>query len=433
MPAREPPPVRSEEVDDILGSVPSWVTRAGSSILWVVFIALVILSWFIRYPDVVPSRMRITAQEPPVRLVAPTSGRIANLLVAEGEGVSRGAWLAVLDNPAELADVRRLQALLAEIEPNLHDPDQLALASIELQGATKLGPLHVAYAALVRSVLAYRLFRSEAYHEKKMALIDEQLTRQRQLVARVRKQVDIVKGEQALSASARERAKRLLEEGLAPATDLERAESALQEKRLRGDQVLVDVLGHELQGQEYEKTRMDLRREREERSQELGLAIQESYKRIYNELLDWEQRFVIKSPVEGRVALHKFWTNHQYVAVGEEVMAVLPERNHLVGRIELGQRNSGKVQVGQRVHVKLDGYPFHEYGVLVGSVQSIAPLSQGDTYLVHVAFTNDELRTSFGRPLEFKDGMQGSAEIVTEDLRLLERILDQVLYNVTQP
>lgn len=426
-------PLRSEEVDDILGTVPSWVTRAGSSVLWAVLIALLVLSWFIRYPDVVPSRVKITAQEPPVRLVAQSSGRLAKLLVTDGETVNSGAWLGVMENPAELEDVRRLGALLPEIELRLHDPEKLTQISVELPGTATLGPLHIAYAALVRSVLAYRLFRSEAYHEKKMALIDAQVVRQRQLVARTRKQVEIVQGEQALSTTARDRARHLLAEGLAPAADLEGAESALQQKRLLGAEVQVSVLSHELQGQEYEKTRMDLRREREERSQELGLAIQESYKRLYNELLDWEQRFVLKSPIEGRVALHNLWTDHQYVTVGEEVMAVLPKRNHLVGRIELGQRSSGKVQVGQRVHVKLDGYPFHEYGVLRGTVQSIAPLSQGDAFAVHVAFENDELRSSFGRALEFKDGMQGSADIVTEDLRLLERILHQVLYSVTQP
>jgi multidrug efflux pump subunit AcrA (membrane-fusion protein) len=90
----------------------------------------------------------------------------------------------------------------------------------------------------------------------------------------------------------------------------------------------------------------------------------------------------------------------------------------------------GKVAVGQRVHVKLDGYPFHEYGVLVGAVQSISPLSQGDAYLLQVTF-GDELRTSFGRALELKDGMQGNADIVTDDARLLERIFRHVLHAVT--
>ncbi|WP_437312891.1 HlyD family efflux transporter periplasmic adaptor subunit [Sorangium sp. So ce385] len=425
--------VRSEEVDEILGSVPSWVTRVGTSVLWLIFIALIALSWFIRYPDVVPSRVKITAQEPPVRLMAHTSGRLARLLVADGESVSSGTWLAVLENPAQLEDMRRLEALLPEIERRLHDPDQLAQVSIELPATATLGPLHIAYAALVRSVLVYRLFRSEAYYDHQLALLDEQLARQRQLVARMRKQIEIVAAEQAQSTGARDRARRLHAEGLAPVAEVESAESLLQQKLLREAEMQVSVLGQELQGQEYEKTRMELRRDREERSQELALAIQESYKRVYNELLDWEQRFVIKSPVDGRVTLHSFWSDHQYVSAGEEVLAVMPERNHLVGRIELGQRNSGKVQVGQRVLIKLDGYPFHEYGVLRGAVQSIAPLSHGDDYMVQVAFAGDELRSSFGRPIEFKDGMQGSADIVTEDLRLIERILHHVFYYLTHP
>ena len=132
------------------------------------------------------------------------------------------------------------------------------------------------------------------------------------------------------------------------------------------------------------------------------------------------------------MALHKVWADYQYVTTGTEVMAVLPNRTRLLGRIELGQQNSGKVLVGQRVNVMLDGYPFREFGVLCGTVQSIAPITQGGLYVVYVSFSGDELRSSFGRRFEFKDGMQGSADIITDDLRLIERILDKVLYRMKQ-
>jgi len=422
--------LHSEEVDDILGLAPSWVTRAGSSVLWLLFLGLVALSWVIGYPDAVPARVTITTQEPPVRLVARSSGRLEHLFVADGADVARGAWLGVLENPADPEDVRRLEAMLTDLQRKLHDPAELASLSVELPGAPRLGALQALYAALVRSALSYRLFRAEVHDDRKLALVDEQLTRHKQLGARLRKQVQIVEGGVELAASARDRAVHLREQGLLSVNDLESFERALQQRRLEVDQAQASLLTHLLQGQELEKARVDLRRDSDDRRDELELSIQEACERLESGLLDWKERFVLASPIDGRVALHRFWSDHQHVEAGREVMAVLPKLNHLVGRVELGQRGMGKVAVGQRVHVKLDGYPFHEYGVLVGAVQSISPLSQGDAYLLQVTF-GDELRTSFGRALELKDGMQGNADIVTDDARLLERIFRHVLHAVT--
>lgn len=422
----------SEEVDDILGAMPSWFTRAGSSALWAIFLGLVALSWVIRYPDAVPARVTITTEEPPARLMARSSGRLERLLVSDGAEVKRGAWLGVLENPADPEDVLRLEAMLAEVQKKLHDPDQIAAAQVELPGTPRLGSLQLPYAALVRSVLAYRLFRAELYDDRKLDLVGSQLSRHRQIGARLRKQVEIVEGDVARAAAARDRMAKLRAEGLASVVDMEAAENVLQQKRLLVDQAQANLQTHLLQGQELEKGRVDLRRDRDERGQELELGIQEACKRLESELVDWEQRFVLEAPIDGRVALHEFWSDHQFVEEGREVMAVLPAQSHLIGRVELGQRGMGKVSVGQRVHVKLDGYPFHQYGVLEGRVSAISPLAHGDAYLLQVAF-DAGLRTSFGRALDLKDGMQGSADIVTEDARLIERILQRVLYAVTQP
>jgi multidrug resistance efflux pump len=431
VPQRDPP-IRSEEVDDILGTVPAWVTRTGNSLLWMVFAILLVLSWSLRYPDVVSSRISITALEPPVRLVAQSSGRLEKLLVTEGQVVAQGEWLGVLENTADHRDVQRVTALLPEIARRMHDPSLLAQLPVDLPEDVELGPVHIAYSALKRSLLAYQLFCKEAYHDKKIALLATQVRWQRQIASHSRARLAIVERELALSTSARDRERALLVAGVSSTAEAENAESSLAQKRRLGTEVQAELLDQELRIQDYEKAQLDLERERAERNQELLLAIQEAYKMLYSQLAEWEQHFVIKSPLEGRVALHKVWANHQYVTTGTEVMAVLPSRTRLLGRIELGQQSSGKVLVGQRVNVMLDGYPFREFGVLCGTVQSIAPISQGGAYVVHVSFSGDELQSSFGRRFEFKDGMQGSADIITDDLRLIERILDRVLYRMKQ-
>ncbi len=421
---------RSEEVDDILGTVPGWVTRAGNSLLWGVFAILLALGWFLQYPDVVGSRISITTLEPPVRLVAQSSGRLEQLLVTEGQLVPRGTWLGVLESTAEAADVQRLLAQLPELGWRLHDPARLAQLALDLPEQLKLGPMHLAYSGLLRSLLVYQLFCKEGYHDKKIAMLAAQAERQRQITARSQQQLEISQRELVLSTSARDREQAMLADGVSSVAEAENAERAQQQQQRLGAQLQANLFDQELRIGEYEKAQLDLRREREEQRQELVLGIQAAYKQLTAEVTEWEQRYVIKAPLEGRVALHKVWATYQYVTAGAEVMAVMPTRTKMIGRIELGQRNSGKVKVGQRVNVMLDGYPFHEFGVVRGTVQSIAPLAQGGSYVVAVAFEGEELRSSFGRRLEFKDEMQGGADIVTAELRLLERVLDKLIYRV---
>jgi hypothetical protein len=63
--------------------------------------------------------------------------------------------------------------------------------------------------------------------------------------------------------------------------------------------------------------------------------------------------------------------------------------------------------------------------MLAGTVQSISLVPRNDSYAIEVQLPRG-LRTSFDRPLDFRQEMQGSAEIITEELRLLERIFYQI-------
>ena len=71
-------------------------------------------------------------------------------------------------------------------------------------------------------------------------------------------------------------------------------------------------------------------------------------------------------------------------------------------------------------------YPEEEFGVLEGKVESISLTTDIDNnYLVDVSLPS-KLVTSYGKEIEFKQEMIGSAEIITEDLRLLHRFFYQL-------
>lgn len=106
---------------------------------------------------------------------------------------------------------------------------------------------------------------------------------------------------------------------------------------------------------------------------------------------------------------------------------IIPTKNSsYIGKIKAPIRNSGKLKIGQKVNIKLVNYPSQEFGILNGIIKSMSQISdeQGN-YLIDVSLPN-KLITSYQKDLEFKQEMQGTAEIITEDLRLIERFFYQI-------
>lgn len=86
---------------------------------------------------------------------------------------------------------------------------------------------------------------------------------------------------------------------------------------------------------------------------------------------------------------------------------------------------SGHIKTGQQVHIKLDNYPSAEHGMLEGTVETISLLPKEQNYLIRIKFS-DGLRTTYGKTIDLKQEMVGQAEIVTRDVRLMERFFYQM-------
>ena len=104
--------LRSEEVQEVMGQIPAWIVRWGITVLFIVVLALLVGSYFFKYPDVITADMTLTSRHPIAQIVARTSGKISKLFVTEGEKVVPGTLLGVIQNPALTEDVGRLKELL---------------------------------------------------------------------------------------------------------------------------------------------------------------------------------------------------------------------------------------------------------------------------------------------------------------------------------
>lgn len=146
----------------------------------------------------------------------------------------------------------------------------------------------------------------------------------------------------------------------------------------------------------------------------------------------WREEFVFESPIDGVVSFNDVWKENQSISVGNIFATIIPSKEvYIIGKLKVGSDRFGEVAVGQDVIVKLNGYPYMEYGVLYGKVSAISEMPEvldGKIYYnIDVDF-GSSLVTNYKKQLPLIQYMDGSAEIITKEKRLLDYIIEPIIY-----
>ncbi|MDO5760624.1 MAG: hypothetical protein Q4Q06_06330 [Bacteroidota bacterium] len=88
-------------------------------------------------------------------------------------------------------------------------------------------------------------------------------------------------------------------------------------------------------------------------------------------------------------------------------------------------QNSGKIKNNQTINIKFDNYPYMEYGILKTQISNLKLLPSKDSaecyeFLISLP---DTLKTNYNTTLPYISQMQGSAEIIIENKRLLHKFI----------
>jgi HlyD family secretion protein len=180
-----------------------------------------------------------------------------------------------------------------------------------------------------------------------------------------------------------------------------------------------------------EQAIFDLEQQRNEQFNNLQIALTGTYEQLQTQIKNWEQTYLIVSPVNGTVTLTKYQQKNQNISAGEILLTIVPNDNtKITGKVLLPPQGAGKVKEGQMVNVKFDNFPYMEFGIVRVQIKNISliPVTVGENqkaYLLEVDFP-ENLKTNYGKELTFSQEMTGSAEIITEDLRLLDKFLNPI-------
>lgn len=409
--------LRSEEVQEVMGSVPAWIVRWGITVLCAVVVVVLIGSCFFRYPDVVTADMTLTGRYPAAQVVARATGKISRLIVADGAEIAQGGVLAVVENPASTADMLSLKERLTRY---MGEPDSLA-ARLLADREPALGDVQATYATFLRSLHEYRNYTALDYFPQKIAATREQITLYRQYEQNLRRQQDVTQAQHALARQQYGRDSALYTRDVISPSEHETARTAFLQSRQAVENAAASLDNLSIQIASLETTLLDLRLQEAEKGSLLRQDVQTATGQLMNAIHGWELAYCLTAPIAGQVTFTRYWNENQYITAGETAFTVVPRfSDELVGKALLPAARSGKVKEGQRVIVRFLNYPDQEFGMVNGRVSGISLVPSDNNYAVEIAFPQG-LTTNYGQTLPVSHEMKASAEIVTEDLRLIER------------
>ena len=415
--------IRSDEVQEILSSVPSWMIRWGISLIFGIMMICIVLAYFIKYPDVIKGTISLTTVTPPSKLVSKTSGEIEGLFVKDNQYVKAGGVLARIKNPLTKEAVDFLENIVLEVQLGFKNDFKSPIGFANNQ--TVFGGVQSEYHELVNAVNEYRFSLNTDQYEKRKQNLEKQISNYRRLDEINQRQFKYAEESYVRAEDKYNANKDLYAKNVISKADFFDQEAAFTQAKNELENLRKNNLQNTITLTDYERQLNELEIDFLTKKMNISQTIETRLNNIRNEINNWQAVYLITAPMDGRVNYLMRISENQFVEAGKQLFAIIPDGvDQYVGYIEVDKLGYGKVEVGQQVKIRLDNFPSAEYGQLKGVVQSISAIPNEDKYLIKVGLTNG-LMSTYNKKLIYSPEMTGQADIVTEDLRIVERIFNQ--------
>lgn len=412
--------IRSDEVQEILTEVPNWMIRYGITLIFGIIAVALILFWFIKYPETVAGNAEITTEPPPVELVAKTAGYIQNLAYPDNATIRKGQVIAELSNPIAKATMDSLKNFLSTFTL-----DSAVYRAQKLAKLRALGQAQNEVNALYNLLVEYHRLVHDTSFIATVQSLDDQMKYNNRLAYLSRKQFKLYSTE-LKSATEKYRSDSVLyvRDVIAKTTWFERQSAFFAKKQtlLNAKKAAVQ---YQITATDYAEQKNKLLKVRADTKRKLTNDISAAVKSLLTFADTWKLNYIIEAPIAGKLAYLSNLSENEFVKTEQPLFAVVPDNDHIIGIVRIDKEGFGKIKTGQQVRIKLNNYPYQEFGQLTGQITSVSTIAGAEGYIVKVNFEHG-LITTYHKHLSYKPGMTGAAEVITEDLRLLERMFNSI-------
>ena len=412
--------LRSEEVQEILTRVPHWMIRWGNIIILLLLLLVFVFAYSIKYPDIISTEISITTQIPPEKLMARTSGKIEAILISDKSTVAINTPLAIIENSANYNDVFLLKSIVDSI--SLTD----SKFPFEKLQAAQLGEIETSFALFQKEYSASELNKQLQPFQVESTAQNFETNQLRERLQLLESQKEINQSELQLLKSDVNRHEKLFAKGIISAQEIEKQRLSYLQAEKNYKSLLSSVSQLKSTLNELNRNKKTTIINENTTSINLERSVIQSFYQLKKAIKDWELTYVFRSSISGTVSFLQIWAENQTITTGENMFAIIPSTEKgFIGKVKAKAQNSGKLKKGQKVNIRLANFPDREYGIIEGKLKAISLTPDKEGNLLLDVELPKGLQTSYKKQIHFQQEMIGTADIVTEDLRLLERLLYQ--------
>lgn len=415
--------LRSPEIREIFSFMPSRIIRYGNLFIFIFMLSLIVLTWFIRYPDNVKAVVKITSSNYPREIYSQLDGRVSKILVREGQFVKKGTILGYMESSSNYDKIADLALFLKKLTLLIEDGNQLEFISLYRSAFfDQLGDLQPYYKNFTASWYDYNSTIGGGILIRKKRLLNSEIMDLNQLKDNLRQQETILKYDDSLAIKEYQAQENLYKSKVISVIDFNKEKSKYLLKSLSVRQIRSSIINVNsslaVKYQELEEI------ENETIHQKVSFL--HAINTLHSEIESWKKKYVLVTPVDGKVNFLKKVLDNQYIKYRELILVVSPVSDTHYGELYIKQNNLGKVELGDKVTMSLLSYPASEFGYLEGKIAEISSFPRDTGYYAKVVLKRG-LVTTLKKNLRFKEGLMGSANIMTRDMNVLQRIYRNTL------
>lgn len=421
----------SEEAQEILGKIPSWIIRWGITLIFLIFLSIIIGCCFIKYPERVNGMVTMTTKNSPIDVVSKSSGDLEQILVSNGDSINSNVILGVMHSNANYKDILYVERNIMQITDTALN---LAVFDDWIYKLYDLGDLQSEWTSFSSACLKYRDYIERAVIKQKKGLLEQQIGKQAEYYTQMKNQADILKEDLKFEEKGYRRDSSLFIHRAMSETEYEESARKLLQTRNNVVSFEAQMTSTELSILQNRQQIIELSIQQDDEILAMEQDINSSKEKLLALIKDWKISNLLVSPIDGIVSFVRKWDEGQFINAGETFLAVIPNKGcKVIGIVKIPQENFGKVKSGQKVNVRLNGYPYMEYGLLTGIVGYLSSVPEeavdqqsSPQYTAEIVFPNG-MKTSYGKKLRLIQKMNGTAEIITEERSLMMRLIDPIV------
>ncbi len=366
-------------------------------------------------------------------------GIIRDILVKEGENVSAGQTLIVLEDVGAQAEVGTLSnrlRTLAATEARLQ-AERVDANKIEFQHPALAEKSDPELAAILAQQV-HQFETRQANDASRVGVLNQKIAQLEQQIVGVRRQLTGVRRQRALIAEELKSVKALYEKGYERKPrmlELQRTEAGL----LGSEGDLVSRIARaeeEIGGAKLEIINTRIQR-REEVDRDLSQVQSDLFQveQQIKESRDRLERTVITAPVDGIVMDLQFKTVGGVVRPGDKILDVVPTREDLIIDARVSTKDIDEVHANLSAYVMFPSYPQRYLPRIDARVESVSADAKQDErsgeryYLARIRIDRDRIK-ELAPDVELVPGLPAEVFIRTAERTVLDYLMQPILMTI---